>query len=137
MINGKETNLANTKEFTSNHGLAERHKVVERGEPKSAGVLDKRTMDEEQESPTKPNTVEKLPQSKDIQDTGPTWIDAICVVTFDLDEGQLVEYMLPPKGLTPQDQKLLSLLSFPDSNSFGSEGSCKYVFSLKKSSSHF
>ena len=85
------------------------------------------------ESPIKVVSTDNSSQLKDTKDSGPTWIDAICVVTFDLDEGQLVEYMLPSGALTSQDQKLLSLLSFPDSNAFGSEGFCKYVFSLKKS----
>jgi hypothetical protein len=65
---------------------------------------------------------------------GTDWIIAISVVSFDIDEGQVIEYITPPNALSRGEQKLLSLLSFPDSNSFNAEGSVKYIFRLKRDS---
>ena len=62
---------------------------------------------------------------------GLRWIEAICLVTFDLDEGQIIESMSPKNAFDAQSQKLLALLSSPDSNSFGSEGNCKYIFTFR------
>ena len=60
------------------------------------------------------------------------WITAIAVVSFDIDEGQIIEHILPANVLGKGEQKLLSLLSFPDSNSFNAEGSIKYIFRLRR-----
>ena len=53
-------------------------------------------------------------------------------MSFDIDEGQIIEHILPPNVLNKGEQKLLSLLSFPDSNSFNAEGSIKYIFRLRR-----
>ena len=131
MIDGKETNGTKYENPSSDEGISGTEKS-EKSEPVSAGLKDSQSDNDIQEFLKKAESPEKLSPTKEIRNSGPEWIDAICVVTFDLDEGQLVEYMLPSGALTSQEQKLLSLLSFPDSNAFGSEGSCKYVFSLKK-----
>jgi len=65
---------------------------------------------------------------------GTDWVVAIAVVSFDIDEGQVIEHIVPQKALSRGEQKLLSLLSFPDSNSFNAEGSMKYIFRLKRDS---
>jgi len=58
-------------------------------------------------------------------------------VKFDIDRGNVVEGIYPSEILSKTEQKTLSLLSFPDSNSFSSEGSMKFVFRLKRGNVFF
>lgn len=61
------------------------------------------------------------------------WIISLSIATFDIDDGQVIEAIYPADSLNKNEQKLLSLLSFPDSNSFSSsEGSLKYIFRMKR-----
>ena len=61
------------------------------------------------------------------------WIVCLSVVKFDLDEGQIIESIFPSDSLSQKEQKLLSLLSFPDSNSLSSaEGTLTYAIRLKR-----
>jgi len=68
------------------------------------------------------------PQKK----TALNWISAIAFVKFDIDQGNVVEMIYPSDLLSKAEQKTLSLLSFPDSNSFSAEGALKFVFRLKR-----
>jgi len=68
------------------------------------------------------------PQKK----AGLNWISAIAFVKFDIDQGNVVEAVYPSDLLSKAEQKTLSLLSFPDSNSFSAEGALKFVFRLKR-----
>lgn len=61
------------------------------------------------------------------------WLICFTVVKFDIDDGQVIETVYPPQNLSKSEQKLLSLLSFPDSNSFvNCEGNIKYIYRLKR-----
>jgi len=72
------------------------------------------------------------PQKK----AGLNWISAIAFVKFDIDQGNVVEAVYPSDLLSKAEQKTLSLLSFPDSNSFSAEGALKFVFRLKRDAQH-
>src|SRR5260221_7735018 len=61
------------------------------------------------------------------------WIISLSIAKFDLDDGQTIESIYPPDSLNKNEQKMLSLLSFPDSNSFSSsEGNLRYIFRMKR-----
>ena len=61
------------------------------------------------------------------------WIISLSISKFDLDDGQTIESIYPPDSLNKNEQKILSLLSFPDSNSFASsEGNLRYIFRMKR-----
>jgi len=45
------------------------------------------------------------------------WIRCVCVITFNLEIGQVCEDMYPPGSLTHEEEMNLNFLSFPDSNS--------------------
>lgn len=61
------------------------------------------------------------------------WIISLSIAKFDLDDGQITESIYPPDVLNKSEQKMLSLLSFPDSNSFAaSEGNLRYIFRMKR-----
>lgn len=61
------------------------------------------------------------------------WIISLSIAKFDIDDGQIIESIYPPDVLNKNEQKMLSLLSFPDSNSFSaSEGNLRYIFRMKR-----
>lgn len=61
------------------------------------------------------------------------WLISLSISKFDLDDGQTIESIYPSDALSKSEQKMLSLLSFPDSNSFvSSEGSLRYIFRMKR-----
>ncbi|KAM3139484.1 hypothetical protein pb186bvf_008320 [Paramecium bursaria] len=63
------------------------------------------------------------------------WLECICLVKFDIEIGQIVEWVQPQGILTPEDEKSISMLAFPDSNAFAQNvGHLKYVFRMRKSS---
>ncbi|XP_037929945.1 protein DENND6B-like [Teleopsis dalmanni] len=59
------------------------------------------------------------------------WIKCICVVTFDLNLGQVLEFVYPPE-FVPKEQEASNIcyMAFPDSNS-GCMGDTKFHFSLR------
>lgn len=59
------------------------------------------------------------------------WIEAIATVKFDLEEGQLIDFVYPKTRFSPPLLKLLAYFSFPDSYVFSPEGELYYVFALK------
>ena len=59
------------------------------------------------------------------------WVNAILVVTFDIEMGQSVESIYPSHAkLTPIDKSNIAYLAFPDSNS-GFLGDTQYHFRIK------
>lgn len=46
------------------------------------------------------------------------WIEAIMLMHFDLEEGQIVDYLYPPNFFSSEFQKKLSFYSFPDTYIF-------------------
>lgn len=46
------------------------------------------------------------------------WIECICLVKFDIEIGQILEWCQPQNYLTAEEEKNISSLAFPDSNSF-------------------
>uniref|UniRef100_A0AC34QHB4 UDENN domain-containing protein n=1 Tax=Panagrolaimus sp. JU765 TaxID=591449 RepID=A0AC34QHB4_9BILA len=62
------------------------------------------------------------------------WVRCICVVTFDLELGQVIETIYPGDvELTPQEKLNICYLSFPDSNS-GYAQDTSYHFRIKQQS---
>ena len=59
------------------------------------------------------------------------WIEAIATVKFDLEEGQLIDFVYPKTRFSAPLLKLLAYFSFPDSYVFSPEGELYYVFALK------
>lgn len=59
---------------------------------------------------------------------GHQWIEAICSVQFDLEEGQMIEFVHPPHLLSKDTLKTISNYSFPDSHVFKEEGVLFYFF---------
>ena len=47
-----------------------------------------------------------------------SWLEAICTVRFDLEEGQVVEHIFPEDKLTEEELKVISNYAFPDSHAF-------------------
>jgi hypothetical protein len=60
------------------------------------------------------------------------WLEAIVTVVFDLEEGQLTDYVVPHNYGTEKDRKTISYNSFPDSFTFNLEGQLLYSFYLRK-----
>ncbi|KJE91019.1 hypothetical protein CAOG_02223 [Capsaspora owczarzaki ATCC 30864] len=60
------------------------------------------------------------------------WLTCLCVITFDLELGQSMEYMYPPTRLTDLEKANICYLSFPDSNS-GCMGDTVFSFRIRKS----
>ncbi|EAR85516.2 polarity axis stabilization protein (macronuclear) [Tetrahymena thermophila SB210] len=61
------------------------------------------------------------------------WIVGIAIVEFDVDLGQVVKHLYPQDCLNQNEQKAISHMSFPDSNSFTkAEGSSQYIFRVKR-----
>ena len=75
---------------------------------------------------------DKSKNTRSLAEDQSEWIKAISVITFDIDEGQVIENIYPSDALDAKETRLLPLLSFPDSNSLATEGFCKYVFQLSK-----
>ena len=60
------------------------------------------------------------------------WLICITTIKFDLDIGQEIDDIYPINSISNSEEKILSLLSFPDSHSFtNSEGSIQYTIRLK------
>ena len=59
------------------------------------------------------------------------WIEAIATVKFDLEEGQMIDYVFPKNRFSQPLLKLLAYFSFPDSYVFSPEGELYYVFQLR------
>jgi len=49
-------------------------------------------------------------------------VDFVAYIHFDNDEGQVMKHVYPDGVLSSEEKKLISMVSFPDSNSFVSEG---------------
>lgn len=61
------------------------------------------------------------------------WIHCICIVTFDLELGQAIEYVYPKHAvLTEQEKSNVCYLAFPDSNS-GCMGDTQFHFRIRHS----
>ncbi|XP_039298437.1 protein DENND6A [Nilaparvata lugens] len=61
-----------------------------------------------------------------------SWIHCICVVTFDLELGQALEYTYPPTAvLLEEDKTNICYLAFPDSNS-GCMGDTRYHIRIRQ-----
>jgi len=60
------------------------------------------------------------------------WMNAIAIVKFDIDQGNVLEAIYPEDILSTPERRTLSFLAFPDSNSFSAEGALKYVFRFQK-----
>ncbi|XP_061618624.1 protein DENND6B isoform X4 [Phyllopteryx taeniolatus] len=62
-----------------------------------------------------------------------SWLECVCVVTFDLELGQAIELVYPPDvKLTEKEKSSLCYLSFPDSYS-GSIGDTQFSFRMRQS----
>ena len=59
------------------------------------------------------------------------WVEAIATVKFDLEEGQMIDFVYPKNRFSQPLLKLLAYFSFPDSYVFAPEGELYYVFQLK------
>jgi len=59
------------------------------------------------------------------------WIEAIATVKFDLEEGQMIDFVYPKNRFSQPLLKLLAYFSFPDSYVFSPEGELYYVFQLR------
>ncbi|KAI8996795.1 hypothetical protein BDB01DRAFT_768514 [Pilobolus umbonatus] len=64
------------------------------------------------------------------------WIIGFCVVNFDLEIGQAMDYVYPPIDLTVAEQKNICFSAFPDSNVF-EVGDQVYNIRVKASTSKF
>ncbi|KAI9145019.1 hypothetical protein BKA69DRAFT_1121963 [Paraphysoderma sedebokerense] len=58
------------------------------------------------------------------------WITSLCVVTFDLTQGQIIESMIPELELSDSEKKAISFSAFPDNNS--SIGDSYFSFRLRR-----
>lgn len=56
------------------------------------------------------------------------WAEAAATVRFDLEEGQVVDFVYPQKKYPPGLVKQLGYMSFPDSYAFAPEGELFYFF---------
>jgi hypothetical protein len=72
------------------------------------------------------------PNEPELKSPSFKWVECIAVVKFDIDEGQMVEKIFPEGFLTQKEQKLTSLMAFPDSNSLHNTHSMIYVFKLPR-----
>jgi len=64
------------------------------------------------------------------EDLRSIWITCFCVVTFDLEFGQKMEKIFPPRNFTAQEKTNMCFLSFPDSTN--AEGDTVYSFRFKR-----
>ncbi|KAI8376415.1 uncharacterized protein BYT42DRAFT_574504 [Radiomyces spectabilis] len=64
------------------------------------------------------------------------WIVGFCVVNFDLEIGQAMDYVYPPMELTEAEQKNVCFSAFPDSNVF-EVGDQVYNIRVRATSSEF
>lgn len=58
------------------------------------------------------------------------WIEFIAIVTFDIDEGQILEYIYP-QNLEESEKKALCMSAFPDSNNSSHEYEENFMFRVK------
>eukprot|EP01137_Pigoraptor_chileana_P010455 Opistho-2@60122 len=58
------------------------------------------------------------------------WVTCLCVVAFDIELGQAMEYMYPPGRLSDAETAAVCYLSFPDSNA-GMVGDSVFSFRVK------
>ena len=61
------------------------------------------------------------------------WVDYLTFIRFDINEGQVMDYIFPRSDMSQLEKKTICMMSFPDSNSFTNEGELKYVFKFKRS----
>jgi len=59
------------------------------------------------------------------------WVLCFCIVNFDLEVGQAIEYIYPPTDLTEEEKKNVSFSAFPDSNSSSHKGNSIFCFRMK------
>ncbi len=59
------------------------------------------------------------------------WIQCICLLKFDTELGQVMEMAYPQKSLHPLEEKDITCLAFPESNSLQCEGSLEYTFRIR------
>ncbi|EAL67219.1 hypothetical protein DDB_G0280481 [Dictyostelium discoideum AX4] len=62
------------------------------------------------------------------------WINSFCIINFDLEIGQVLDYSFPQVNFKEEESTNLCFLSFPDSNSH-LQGDIIYSFKLKETSS--
>lgn len=65
----------------------------------------------------------------DIKETK-KWLQCIVIVGFDLNEGQVINYVHPKNTLSDSFLKNLASIAFPDTSSFSSEGELFYFLRL-------
>jgi len=59
------------------------------------------------------------------------WVLCFCVLNFDLEIGQALEYVYPPTEFTDDEKKNVSFSAFPDSNSTSHKGNSIFCFRMK------
>ncbi|OAD78975.1 hypothetical protein PHYBLDRAFT_141032 [Phycomyces blakesleeanus NRRL 1555(-)] len=64
------------------------------------------------------------------------WVIGFCVVNFDLEIGQALDYVYPPMELSPDEEKNICFSAFPDSNVF-EVGDQVYSVRVRASNSGF
>eukprot|EP00667_Euglena_gracilis_P002877 EG_transcript_2885 len=57
------------------------------------------------------------------------WVVAVCVVKFDIDEGQVMEFCHPPDVFDDAQARDISYLALPDSNA--QKGDCLFTFRIR------
>ncbi|KAI9325886.1 hypothetical protein DFJ73DRAFT_632994 [Zopfochytrium polystomum] len=63
------------------------------------------------------------------------WVLCICVVAFDLELGQALEFVYPPVSLSQEEKKNISFSAFPDSNSSAHVGDSVFSFRMRSGAS--
>eukprot|EP00347_Sterkiella_histriomuscorum_P000425 403375913 len=60
------------------------------------------------------------------------WLQAVCILKFDTEQGQILEHAYPPNHLHPSEEQNIARLAFPESNSLAmNEGNLLYTFRLR------
>lgn len=59
------------------------------------------------------------------------WAEGVLTINFDLEEGQIVDYVYPEGILSKEILKNLAYFAFPDSYVFSPEGELYYAFSIE------
>jgi len=62
-----------------------------------------------------------------------SYIYSICIFSFDVEVGQVLEVTWPPNALNENSLKNITGLSFPESNSLCEEGELNFCFKFRKS----
>ncbi|EAS02801.2 polarity axis stabilization protein (macronuclear) [Tetrahymena thermophila SB210] len=61
------------------------------------------------------------------------WVSYIALGTFRIDDGQSIEYLYPPEGVSAEEKKSIAMISFPDTQSLnqGNDLMIEYCFRMK------